>query len=615
MKIAHIFNEVKRKDNDTKKFISPQEFDVDYISKNKGYSNKNYQINSDYDKLYYEALQPIKDGDIVSKYDENKINNFLEKIDNEVLMISGDFWGIQKFIFDSLSSKNASKILRSRSAMIQLITYALTDIIKEMFESEVVLFGAGKFLILAKPDNYEEKLSNLQKELDKYFIKNFFGQNGVVLSYKMTTKENINNQNSEKMKKDLIALGKQNELKKLNKFDIQNLEDDNLVIDIFKEVKKDDEICGFCNKRVAISKIKDEKVCSICKNQINLGQKLTTNRYMKIFKNSKVVDSIEILKYKDTIYYASFYNNETKLYDKKGDIFDISNKKYDPKLGIAKWPLSSFVAKENDDIISFEKLQENSNGLMALKADVDKLGDTFREFYMTSFKKFNRLSRELEFFFGNYVPYLIENNDEYNKKLYVIFAGGDDLFLIGEHRTIIKFAKDIREKFYEWTLKKATLSMGLVMFKHSTPITYISDLADEAEARAKNVTYPNQKITRDGIDIFGISMKFDEFINIEKEWQKVVNELEKSDKDTTSFYYRLIELSQMREDMKDNPLNSMWKSKLNYIFKRNLNKVDENIYKIVSSLIEKYGKKLHPSIFLTIYKNRDKINQNKGENR
>ena len=68
MKIAHIFNEVKRKDNDTKKFISPQEFDVDYISKNKGYSNKNYQINSDYDKLYYEALQPIKDGDIVSKW-------------------------------------------------------------------------------------------------------------------------------------------------------------------------------------------------------------------------------------------------------------------------------------------------------------------------------------------------------------------------------------------------------------------------------------------------------------------------------------------------------------------------------------------------------------------
>ncbi len=53
--------------------------------------------------------------------------------------------------------------------------------------SETLLFGAGKFTILAKrEDGYQKKLDSLQKGLDNYFLKNFFGPNGFILSVVLT---------------------------------------------------------------------------------------------------------------------------------------------------------------------------------------------------------------------------------------------------------------------------------------------------------------------------------------------------------------------------------------------------------------------------------------------
>jgi len=599
MKIAHIFNEIKE---GRQEFITPQEFDINYIDNyNRVGKNKVDNLQDDFEKKYYHALFPVEDRSIISKYDEEKLNSILENFDNQLLLISGDFWGIQKFIFNDLTSKKASKILRSRSAILQLITYAVTKIIKDEFKnSDTLLFGAGKFLIIAGyEENYKEKINSTQKELDKFFIQNYFGENGIILSSVETTKNNIENQDSEEMKEDLLKLGKNNELNKLNKFNFYNL--DEVVIDIFEDAKNDSEICHFCKKRIATEKIDGEECCEICANQIALGEYLTKKEYVKIYETDKKSNDIFLLEYDNRFFYAKF-SNEMEL---DIDVFDISNKRY---RGIPKWSLNSYVAKKDDySIKSFEEIQGNSQGLMALKADVDKLGDTFRNYYMTSFKKFNRLSRELDFFFSDYVTYYISQN--YNN-IYIVFAGGDDLFLIGEYKEVIKLVKDIRNKFYQFSVNKSTLSMGFVMFKHSTPINYISDLADEAEKRAKEVKDENGN-TRNGIDIFGIPMKFDEFTEISDLVEKLTKKLEEQNKDTTTFYYRVLDLCDMRESLNEDNFkieNAQWKSKLSYIFKRNINN-DIELLKEFNSAIEKYGKKLKPSLFLKIYQNRENLNK------
>jgi CRISPR-associated protein Csm1 len=145
-------------------------------------------------------------------------------------------------------------------------------------------------------------------------------------------------------------------------------------------------------------------------------------------------------------------------------------------------------------------------------------------------------------------------------------------------------------------------------------------MADEAEKRAK--------IERDSIDIFGVSMKFDEFYEIEKDLDEVVAFLEKEQDDKTAFYYKLIELCDMRENLykalsrdkkyknyRFNPQDALWKSKLNYLFRRNVRREDNDsrIFNLLNSLIEK-GEKFKPLLFLKIYNNRDKKQGEKNEN-
>jgi len=184
---------------------------------------------------------------------------------------------------------------------------------------------------------------------------------------------------------------------------------------------------------------------------------------------------------------------------------------------------------------------------------------------------------------------------------------------------LCKIAKKIRKEFFEFSLNKTTISMGLVMFKPSTPINFVSKMADEAEKRAK--------IERDSIDIFGVSMKFDEFYEIEDSFERVVGYLKDNSVETTTFYYRLIELCDMREslykalskdkkykDYKFNPNDAMWKSKLNYLFIRNIKKEhnDIKIFNLLNTLIEK-GEKFKPSIFLKIYQNRDEKKEKRDD--
>ena len=601
MQIEHIFNAVNPKTNHT---IPSQEFEVGYWKN----TNENYNppdddklAHSDFAQMYYNPLVSSDKDKIISRYDDDKLKRLTSTLGDNLLLISGDFWGIQKFIFDGITASKASKILRSRSAMVQLITYAVVDSIKQVFpKSEALLFGAGKFMILAKEEKeFITKIDTLQKELDSYFLRNFFGQNGFILSSTTTTREKLLNQQN--MEDDLLNLGRDNDIKKLNKFDLLICSDDDILIDPFKVAQIDDAICEFCNKRIKSHNVDDNEACAICFNQIELGKQLTKKPYLTIFKSSQKEpkETIEIIKLGSSSYYAKFEEKVTI----EGDSFDIDLKKgyHD----YPKWSLNSYVATdENGEIKTFDKYVEKSSGLMALKADIDKLGDTFRELYKEDFRKFNRLSREVEFFFSDYITSLVAKKEN----VYTVFAGGDDLFLIGEYREIVSLAKEIRDEFYNFSLEKTTISMGLVMFKPSTPIHFVSNMADEAEKRAK--------IERDSIDIFGISMKFDEFCQIEEKFFWVIKYLKKNKVDTTTLYYRLIELCDMREnlsralndkDHKFNPNDAMWKSKLNYLFVRNIKEEnnDSEIFETINQLIEE-GEKFKPSLFLQIYRNRDK---------
>jgi CRISPR-associated protein Csm1 len=105
------------------------------------------------------------------------------------LLVQGDFFGIQDFIFaeGGESNKQAAKILRGRSFQVSLFTELAALRILESLElppiSQIVN-AAGKFLIVAhNTDEAREKLRAVRRELDDWFLSRTFGLAGIGLAW------------------------------------------------------------------------------------------------------------------------------------------------------------------------------------------------------------------------------------------------------------------------------------------------------------------------------------------------------------------------------------------------------------------------------------------------
>lgn len=124
--------------------------------------------------------------------------------------------------------------------------------------------------------------------------------------------------------------------------------------------------------------------------------------------------------------------------------------------------------------------------LAVFKADVDRLGAIF-SFGLRdqTLSRFAALSRMMDFFFTGYLPELIECEFP---SMYTVYAGGDDMLLIGPWRQTLEMARALREKFSQWTGSNpnVTLSAGVELLKAQHPVGPAVRRAEERLERAKN---------------------------------------------------------------------------------------------------------------------------------
>ena len=150
----------------------------------------------------------------------------------------------------------------------------------------------------------------------------------------------------------------------------------------------------------------------------------------------------------------------------------------DGKDGTAKMPLS------------LDKIADKSEGIHALamlKADVHNMG------YIMSygFGKRNSLARQagisrmLNYFFAGFLPKLLKN---FYPNTYTLFAGGDDLCLIGPWSDMVKLAPEINKQFrrYVGNGDIMTLSAAVHLFHKKYPLTRAVEEAEESLKKAKN---------------------------------------------------------------------------------------------------------------------------------
>lgn len=144
------------------------------------------------------------------------------------------------------------------------------------------------------------------------------------------------------------------------------------------------------------------------------------------------------------------------------------------------------------DIYGFKDFDYYADGteLGVLRMDVDGLGKRFIKGF-DSIKKYKEYSDSLTAFFENGIKDY-QKRAEFKPYLNIIYAGGDDLFIIGRWDKVIDFAelihKDTENAPFNKGIKdedKIHISGGIAIVKSTFPIAKAADLAGEAEEHAK----------------------------------------------------------------------------------------------------------------------------------
>lgn len=125
-----------------------------------------------------------------------------------------------------------------------------------------------------------------------------------------------------------------------------------------------------------------------------------------------------------------------------------------------------------------------STDLGILRMDVDGLGKRFIEGF-NSIAEYKTFSKRLVDFFVEETKD-IQQEPAYKPYLNIIYAGGDDLFVVGRWDKVIDFAERIRQETKDrFASDGISISGGIAIVQPKFPISKAAELAGDAEAAAK----------------------------------------------------------------------------------------------------------------------------------
>ena len=460
--------------------------------------------------------------------------------ENKFLLIQGDFFGIQDFIFasDGETNKRAAKLLRGRSFYVSLLSECaalkVLDIL-DLPSTSQVINAAGKFMIVA-PNTVAtiEKLQQVQQELDSWFLEHSWGQAGVGLAWTKASCNDFRRGKAGKPSPYKQLIKKLFEQLEIIKNQRLNLCGDSLAPIIFNDFldsfDNDKGVCKIDGRSPAKILLDNEIwISELANDQINTGTWLAKAERERILITRKSLGMDTALKIAIFDYHISFAKSEEDQgkfgeQAKNGNLlraWDFSlPKSADQALwnGYARRTINAYVPLfddkaqaeaalgkykgeeklDLDEAKTFnhiacedQTLQDNHqwlgiSALSTLKGDVDNLGMIFQNGLSddVSFSKTAALSRQINVFFTVYLPWLCKT--EY-PNTYTVFAGGDDFFLVGPWLSQIKLAGKMRQAFQDYVAGNSEVhfSAGISTTKPGLPISQLGEMAETALEQAK----------------------------------------------------------------------------------------------------------------------------------
>jgi CRISPR-associated protein Csm1 len=596
---------------------------------------------------YHEAMGTLEiDG--IRDYDDQKF-----------LLVSGDFYGIQDFIFAEGGStgKAAAKLLRGRSFAVSLISELAADMLcRELGlpTSSVVLNAAGKFTILAPNLEFMRAvIKEVHNAINEWLLGNYYGQASLGICTVAASCKDFVGGNFPRLWEELQSAG---ERVKFSKLDLER--DGGVVsgyLDSFNN-SLDHPLCPFCGKRPSHPEayVGNERECSckICRDHNYIGEHLVKQERIAVttvdadLRGEKLLEPIfgryqvsfdvggklgdlarsgTLLKYWDIgipedgkiakNITAKFINGYVPKYseeDNFDDRFLQGKKKADTMLELVEalkpgMEIPKTFLHIAKTALNFTDKPGKFTGIEALavvKADVDNLGLVFScgiRHERFTISRLATLSRQMNNFFAVYLPHILKTTPKF-ANIYTIFAGGDDLFLVGPWNRVIDFARFLKEKLTEYVCGNPdiTISAGVSIHKPGEPIRTISETAENSleASKARKDDSPGNDGGKDAVTIFGETVAWKDFARL----QDIRDALEAWYTDGTvnnAMLFRLNELTEMakqekeiRQSITDVSIDDMeclkWRSRLKYTVVRNTGrqKKGDDKSKIIDEVLE-----------------------------
>ena len=474
-----------------------------------------------------------------------------------IVVIQGDFYGIQDYIFTEgrKANKGAAKLLRGRSFMVSLYTELVALKVLEacgMPATAQVMNAAGKFMIIGPKTNAIVKaIQEVKHTVNDWFWNNTYGVNGFGIAIKESNLDEL--ESGERFTKFVKSLFAELEGEKAHKFA------DKLTSPVHN-VDYSNGVCKYNNylpAKIAEQDGNDDSGISILSHQqIKVGEYLVKYKRIIVASTTSQISPDTDTKFavEDFLGYQVAFTKEKEITGFFGQdvrseqilrFWDYSIAKEDGNLwnGFARRYINGYVAKVTSETITEQansnkysaidtedkvyqietikpwnylacedRMPDSSNqqtfigqrALAVLKGDVDNLGAIFQQGISdNNFAKMLGLSRQINNFFAVYLPYLCKTK---YPNVYTVFAGGDDFFLVGSWKTIMELASSMAEEFEKYVAHNPDLhfSSGIVLFNDGTPIKTLASNAEENLEHAKNSG-------KNAVNIFSVSCPWDEY--------------------------------------------------------------------------------------------------------
>lgn len=475
--------------------------------------------------------------------------------ENPFLLISADFSGIQDTVY-TISSKGALKILRARSFMLELLTEHIINEILNASQAErhaIIYSGGGGFsLLLPNRAGTADAIEGYREVLNRWALQEFSGKFFIALDATPCSAASLESEADfralrQSQSERLDKLKRQKFLKQLDELftptmPIQLTTRTECQItrrDDLPPAQMRDRETGRFMSSVSVEQRDDDRwtwLSESCFHQFMLGDKLIDAKYVyrheekpdkdgyltfKGINDQDVYYSIDEIVQKDALAWqinSWETSSSTVLYAqyvrKHGELSDFAKE-------AERESIESVEGRtpKNEDTATFEGLASSSCGadlIGALRMDVDNMGNMFSK--IPSLPELSVKSRMLNLFFKVYLNEICAGNlgdghkptdivgknyqedgdgKTKGRNVSVVYAGGDDLFILGAWDETAELAFDIQRCFARFTggsfdgdKKVITggcgISGGLTLHQPKFPLYQMAQKSGEAEHVAKN---------------------------------------------------------------------------------------------------------------------------------